>query len=174
MAEPFIAEIRMWAGSFAPSGWSFCNGQLVPIAQNTALFSVLGTTYGGDGRTTAGLPNLAGRVPMHAGQGPGLTKRGLGQKGGTENVTLSAAQIASHTHQMTGTNAAANSNEPLAKRPAQSPDENAYNDDPGPPLVPMSGETLGETGGGGPHTNMQPFLSLSFVIAMSGVFPSRR
>lgn len=98
MSEPFIAEIRIFAGNFAPRGWAFCDGQLLPIAQNTALFSLIGTTYGGDGRTTTALPNLQGRAPMHPGRGPGLTSRRLGQKGGVETVTLTEAQMSSHNH----------------------------------------------------------------------------
>jgi microcystin-dependent protein len=99
MSEPFIAEIRIFAGNFAPRGWAFCDGQLLPISQNTALFSLIGTTYGGDGRTTTALPNLQGRAPMHPGRGPGLTERRLGQKGGVETVTLSEAQMPNHNHQ---------------------------------------------------------------------------
>ena len=103
MSEPFVAEIRIFAGNFAPRNWAFCNGQLLPISQNTALFSLIGTTYGGDGRTTTALPNLQGRAPMHAGRGPGLTDRRLGQKGGVETVTLSEAQMPNHTHTLQAT-----------------------------------------------------------------------
>jgi len=102
VSEPFIAEIRIFAGNFAPRGWAFCNGQLLPISQNTALFSLIGTTYGGDGRTTTALPNLQGRAPMHAGNGPGLTSRRLGERAGTTTVTLSEAQMPNHTHAMHG------------------------------------------------------------------------
>jgi len=104
MSEPFIAEIRIFAGDFAPRGWAFCDGQLLPVAQNTALFSLIGTTYGGDGRTTTALPNMQGRSPMHPGRGPGLTAKRLGQRGGVEAVTLSEAQIPSHSHTLVGSN----------------------------------------------------------------------
>ena len=116
MSEPFVAEIRIFAGNFAPRSWAFCNGQLLPIAQNTALFSLIGTTYGGDGRTTTALPNLQDRVPMHPGNGPGLTSRRLGQNGGTTTETLSVAQIPSHTHNMQGRSDSADLNAPASNR----------------------------------------------------------
>ena len=115
MSEPFLAEIRIFAGNFAPRGWAFCNGQLLPIAQNTALFSLIGTTYGGDGRTTTGLPNLQGRAPMHPGRGPGLTARRLGESGGAETVTLSESQMPSHTHIPRGTTGVNSSETPGQK-----------------------------------------------------------
>ena len=112
MSEPFVAEIRIFAGNFAPRSWAFCNGQLLPVSQNTALFSLIGTTYGGDGRTTTALPNLKGRAPMHPGRGPGLTSRRLGQRGGAEMITLSEAQMPSHTHSANASNDAATFNDP--------------------------------------------------------------
>lgn len=173
MSEPFIAEIRIFAGNFAPRGWAFCNGQLLPIAQNTALFSLIGTTYGGDGRTTTALPNLQGRAPMHPGSGPGLTSRRLGEIGGTETVTLTEAQMPNHTHEMT-----ASPNPGEAPGPAKG---NALARSVGasvyaPPnkLVSFAAETMPTVAGGSqPHNNMQPFLAINFIIALQGLYPSR-
>ncbi len=171
MSEPFVAEIRIFAGNFAPQGWAFCNGQLLPIAQNTALFSLIGTTYGGDGETTTALPNLAGRAPMHPGQGPGLTSRRLGQRGGVESVTLTEAQIPNHTHTMRAV-------------PAPAGDDDVENDSViaralgmnlyAPPnnLVTMAPQTLPSTGGDQAHNNLQPFLTLNYIIALVGLYPS--
>jgi microcystin-dependent protein len=172
MSEPFIAEIRIFAGNFAPRGWAFCNGQLLPIAQNTALFSLIGTTYGGDGRTTTALPNLQGRAPMHPGRGPGLTERRLGQRGGVETVTLSEAQMPNHAHQMT-----ASPNPGEAPGPgtgnalARSVGASAYA--PANNLVSFAAETMPNAGGSQSHNNMQPFLAINFVIALVGLYPSR-
>jgi microcystin-dependent protein len=183
MSEPFIAEIRIWGLNFAPRGWAFCNGQLLPISQNTALFSLIGTTYGGDGRTTTGLPDLQGRVPMHPGRGPGLTDRRLGERVGTETVTLAEAQIGNHTHTLQGTNATGTSIEPAGRFPAIFPGVS-----PGrgqPPVVPnnyksapsswvgMASEVLQPSGGSQAHTNLQPYLALNFCIALVGLYPSR-
>ena len=170
MSEPFIAEIRIFAGNFAPRGWAFCNGQLLPISQNTALFSLIGTTYGGDGRTTTALPNLEGRAPMHPGRGPGLTARRLGERGGAETVTLTEAQMPSHGHDYQGTNATAQQAEPGGAHPARSPDEDAYGSGA---TVAMSADATGHNGGGQPHNNLQPFLVLNFIIALTGLYPSR-
>lgn len=166
MSEPFIAEIKIFAGNFAPRGFAFCNGQLLPIAQNKALFSLVGTTYGGDGRTTLGLPNLQGRAPMHPGRGPGLTIRRLGESGGVETVTLTTAQIPSHSHEAQATLESDISGPKLLGTTR----ENSYGI--GSP-VDMSADTLQSTGASQPHNNMQPYLTLSFIIALVGVFPSR-
>ncbi len=170
MSEPFIAEIRIFAGNFAPRGWAFCNGQLLPVTQNTALFSLIGTTYGGDGRTTTALPNLKGCVPMHPGRGTGLTARRLGQRGGTETVTLSEAQMPGHNHTMIGDQQDAASTDPTGRRLAKA-DEDIY----APPgiLAAMSAQSMLNTGGGGSHNNMQPFLTMNFIIALQGLYPSR-
>jgi microcystin-dependent protein len=172
VSEPFIAEIRIFAGNFAPRGWAFCNGQLLPIAQNTALFSLIGTTYGGDGRTTTGLPNLQGRAPMHPGRGPGLTDRRLGQRGGVETVTLSEAQMANHSHQMTaspnpGEQPGPGSGNALARAVGATAYTAASN------LVSLNAATMPQTGGGQAHNNLQPYLTLNFIIALTGLYPSR-
>ncbi len=174
MSEPFIAEIRIFAGNFAPRGWAFCDGQLLPIAQNTALFSLIGTTYGGDGRTTTALPNLQGRAPMHPGRGPGLTARRLGQKVGVETVTLSEAQIPSHSHTARATDGRGNVVTPTnVSALARSVGGNAYHTDTSASQVDLASSTLSTTGGGQAHTNLQPFLTLNFIIALQGLYPSR-
>ncbi len=170
MSEPFIAEIRIFAGNFAPRGWAFCDGQLLPISQNTALFSLIGTTYGGDGRTTTALPNLQGRAPMHPGRGPGLTSRRLGQRGGVETVTLTEAQMPNHTHTLVGNNE--NEGED------NDPQNNYTGGDNGiyaaaNNLQAMKGNSLVAQGGGQAHNNLQPFLVLTFIIALVGLYPSR-
>ena len=171
MSEPFIAEIRIFAGNFAPRHWAFCNGQLLPIAQNTALFSLIGTIYGGDGRTTTALPNLQGRAPMHAGRGPGLSDRRLGQAGGVTQVTLTEAQIPAHNHVSEETSSveadlnAATTGDPTGAFNAA--DTRRYGD-------ARDLERTGATAGGGQHhTNMQPYLGLNFIIALVGIYPSR-
>ena len=171
MSEPFIAEIRIFAGNFAPRSWAFCNGQLLPISQNTALFSLIGTTYGGDGRTTTALPNLQGRAPMHPGRGPGLTSRRLGERVGVEQVTLSEAQMPNHTHTRRAVSSQGNTD---------SPEGNAHADTGGVDvfqsvasnLVSMD-SNLQNQGGGQPHNNMQPYLTINFIIALQGLYPSR-
>jgi len=175
MSEPFIAEVRMWGLNFAPRGWALCDGQLLPIAQNTALFSLLGTTYGGDGRTTLGLPNLKGRAPMHPGSGPGLTTRRLGETGGFETHTLTEQEIPAHNHGVLASSdagGAVNTPEdnlpvPASGRGAPSRYGTAL------PQGAMSNLTVQNTGGGQAHNNMQPFLTLTFTIALQGLFPSR-
>jgi microcystin-dependent protein len=176
MSEPFVAEIRIFAGNFAPRGWAFCNGQLLPIAQNTALFSLIGTTYGGDGRTTTALPNMQGRAPMHPGRGPGLTERRLGERGGQETVPLTAAQMPNHIHGLAANTSPASSftvdsNSALSR----SAGGFGYNDDAAPPEVDLHESALGDFGAAGSpsHPNMQPFLTLNFIIALVGLYPSR-
>jgi microcystin-dependent protein len=171
MSEPFVAEIRIWAGNFAPRGWAFCNGQLLPISQNTALFSLVGTTYGGDGRTTFGLPNLQDRAPMHPGRGPGLTDRRLGERVGATSVTLSEAQMPQHNHTAVVDVNPANLNNPANAYFTRSASSNVYGT-PGTP-GPAASQMLGSSGGSQPHNNLQPFLGLSFIIALVGLYPSR-
>ncbi|MEM8696425.1 MAG: tail fiber protein [Pseudomonadota bacterium] len=175
MSEPFIAEIRIFAGSFAPRSWAFCDGQLLPISQNTALFSLIGTTYGGDGRTTTALPNMQGRVPMHAGRGPGLTSRRIGQRGGAEQVTLSEAQMPQHQHTQLavprGQLTVGNSLDPAGNLLASPQTGNQYADANN--LVDMASNSLTNAGGSQPHNNLQPFLVMNFIIALQGLYPSR-
>jgi microcystin-dependent protein len=181
MSEPFIAEIRIVAFNFAPRGWAFCDGQLLPISQNTALFSLIGTTYGGDGRTTMALPNLRGRAPMHPGRGPGLTSRRLGEQLGTTTVTLTEAQIPSHTHQPWQVGAAVpTSPDPANRWPSRhvdagsgsTPVEQVYKDNPTLDAT-FNSAILATTGGSQAHDNMQPYLALNYVIALVGLYPSR-
>lgn len=171
MSEPFLAEIRIFAGNFAPRGWAFCNGQLLPISQNTALFSLIGTTYGGDGRSTTALPNLKGRAPMHPGRGPGLTSRRLGQRGGVEMVTLTEAQMPNHTHALKAANAPAEQSAPQNNSLARSINGTVYRN--GGTLVQMSDRALPNAGGSQAHNNVQPFLTMNFIIALVGLYPSR-
>ncbi len=171
MSEPFIAEIRMFGGNFAPRSWAFCDGQLLPISQNTALFSLLGTTYGGDGRTTFGLPNLRDRSAMHPGRGPGLSPRTLGEMGGASAVTLTAAEMPRHGHALRGT-ASPTSTSPAGHSMAATGNGSPAYRIPGN-TVAMAGEALGAAGSGGAHNNRQPVLGISFIIALQGVFPPR-
>jgi microcystin-dependent protein len=179
MADPFIGEIRPWALTFAPYQWAFCNGQLIAISQNSALFAILGTTYGGDGKTTFGLPNLQGRAAMHYGAGPGLTPRDLGEVLGSPNVTLDLTGIPNHTHNLTAQNVDANSAVPTSNYLAKSNEEGARGRQPlntyVPPsgMTPMSPTAVQITGGGQPHENMQPYLAINMCIALYGIFPSR-
>lgn len=174
MSEPFIAEIKIFAGNFAPRGWAFCDGQLLQIAQNTALFSLIGTTYGGDGRTTTALPNLQGRAPMHPGRGPGLTPRRLGERGGAETATLANTQMPNHSHQLQASALPASVNAPSTDRTlARSVGGFAYQTDSTSNLVNLAPQSLPNSGASQPHNNLQPFLTMNFIIALQGVFPSR-
>ena len=170
MSQPFIGEVRIFGGIFAPAGWAMCNGQIMSIAQNTALFSIVGTTFGGDGESTFGLPILQARAPIHVGQGPGLSNRDLGDVGGEPSVTLSTAQIPAHTH-LLETAAAASTGTPDATV-ALSPSSNGNIYRPATNLVPMAA-ALSSTGSGVPHENRQPYLGLNFIIALQGIFPAR-
>jgi microcystin-dependent protein len=167
--DPYIAEIRMFAGNFAPRGWAFCNGQILSIAQNTALFSLLGTTYGGNGQTTFALPDLQGRLPMHPGNGAGLTPRSLGEVSGVETVTLILNQIPQHTHQAKASTEDANSATPLNATWGLA-SEQLYRVDAG---VTMAPNALALVGSGQPHNNLQPYLVINFIIALQGVYPPR-
>ena len=172
MSQPFVGEIRMFAGNFAPQGWAFCDGQLLAVSQNDALFSLLGTIYGGDGRTTFGLPDLRGRLPIHPGTGPGLSPRRLGSKGGAEKVTLTVNQLPSHNHDFKGTNDLAASPNPESNVVARSTTVDAYikNDVVNQSLNSTS---LTHIGGSRDHTNLMPFLCVHFIIALYGIYPSR-
>lgn len=171
--DPFVGEVTLFAGNFAPRGWAFCAGQLLPISQNTALFSLLGTNYGGDGRTTFGLPDLRGRSPLHvgAGQGPGLQAHSLGEMAGEDGVTLTTAQIPAHTHSLQASTAASVSSPSSTVNLAASSAGNVYRDATNP--VAMSQTVVSSNGGGLPHNNRQPYLSLNFIIALQGIFPPR-
>lgn len=171
MSEPFIAEIRIFAGNFAPRGWAFCNGQLLPIAQNTALFSLIGTVYGGDGRTTTALPNLQGRAPMHPGTGPGLLQRRLGQSGGTETAALTESQIPDHTHAMAASANPAESPDPSGNALGRSVGGSIYGPDTN--RLPLADAAAADEGGGEAHNNMQPFLAINYIIALVGLYPPR-
>lgn len=175
MSDPFVAEIRIFAGNFAPRGWAFCDGQLLPISQNTALFSLIGTTYGGDGRVTTALPNLQGRAPMHPGRGPGLSLRRLGENGGTETVTLTQAEMPQHSHAVQAGNAPASSFVASADSSiTRSVGGFSYNENAEQPLSPLHETALSASGGPGvPHPNMQPYLVMSFIIALTGIYPPR-
>jgi microcystin-dependent protein len=167
---PFLGQIMIVPYNFAPRGWQTCDGQLMSIAQNTALFSLLGTTYGGDGRTTFALPDLRGRVPIGMGQGPGLISYNEGDQGGEETVTLTLFQIPNHTHVPLGSPTVANTGSPAGANWAM-PRVLLYSS--GAPSVVMSGAALGSTGGNQPHDNMKPYLVMTYIIAIVGIFPSR-
>ena len=168
MSEPFIGEIIMFGGNFAPRGWALCNGQTLPISQNQALFSILGTTFGGNGRATFGLPDLRGRVPVH----PATIN--LGQKGGAETVQLNASQLPAHNHKVKAASATATSGLPTGNALAQfSIVQNVYGDPTATNVVAMNPAAVADTGLGQAHDNMQPFLAVSFIIALQGIFPSR-
>ena len=174
MSEPYVGEIRMFAGNFAPRGWAFCDGQLLAVSQNDALFSLLGTIYGGDGRTTFGLPDLRGRVPIHQGSGPGLSPRRLGSRGGAENETLTVNQLPSHTHPLQATQSLANNQSPSGRALAPTTAIDFYIDDLNA-FDPqnMSSSAITGVGGSRSHTNLQPFLCIHFIIALFGIYPSR-
>lgn len=174
MSDQFIAEIRIFPFNFAPTGWAFCDGGLMPISQNTALFALLGTFYGGDGKSTFALPDMKGNAPMQTGQGSGLSQRDLGEMSGVETITLLQSEIPFHTHTLRavgtdlGDNRLPNPNLALA----QTGGANGYVV-PTPPTVLMAPQALSPAGGSLPHNNMQPYLTLNFCIALQGVFPPR-
>lgn len=174
MSDPFIGEIRLVPYNFAPKGWAFCHGQILPISQNTALFSIIGTMYGGDGKTTFALPNLRDRVPIHHGQGPGLSNRTVGESGGVEYVTLLSSQIPAHTHQLNyGTSSNKNENpaNAILSTSGLRRSGNAYAESGN--YTNLSINTLQSTGGNQPHNNCQPYLALNYIIALQGEFPVR-
>jgi microcystin-dependent protein len=175
VSDPFVAEIRIFPFNFAPTGWALCNGQLLPISQNTSLFSLLGTTYGGDGKSTFALPNLQGSAPMHPGQGPGLSLYDLGQTGGTETVTLLDSETPVHNHQVR-----AHAFDPgdvfnpgPTVVPATADGGFAYNQTTSSSLTTFAPQAVSPAGGGQPHNNMMPYLTLNFCIALQGIFPPR-
>ncbi|MEW5848834.1 MAG: tail fiber protein [Myxococcota bacterium] len=169
MVEGYIGEIRLFAGNFAPQSWAFCMGQILPIAQNTALFSILGTTYGGNGQTTFALPDLRGRTAIGAGQGAGLSDYNLGQLGGAESVTLLTSELPAHTHQVSASSQAAAAAEPTNAFLAAA-GSNVYSNTPN---TTMNAAMVGVTGSSQPHNNMPPYLALNYIICMFGIYPSR-
>ena len=170
MAEPFVGEIRTFGFNFAPSGWAMCNGQLMPISQNTALFSLLGTQYGGNGTTTFALPNLQGRVGIHQGQGAGLSPYTIGQVSGTENVTLTQNQMPQHGHGVVANDSAATATRPAGAVPARTTTSTHA---AGPDGTAMNAGMIGTSGASLPFSIIQPFLCVNFCIALFGIFPSR-
>lgn len=174
MAEPFLGDIHMFAGNFAPRGYALCQGQLMAIAQNEALFSLLGTTFGGDGVQTFALPDLRGRVPLHQGQGPGQPSYVIGARAGSESVTLTTQQIPSHNHPAAATTVGATSPSPQNAVLATTSTGNALYAAAGAGTYgQLAPQTIGNNGGNQPHDNMQPFLAINFIIAVEGVYPSR-
>jgi microcystin-dependent protein len=173
MATPYIGEIRMFAGNFAPRNWAFCNGQLLAISQNTALFSILGTTYGGNGTTNFALPNLQGRVPMHWGNGPGLSPYVLGQQGGTENVTLQQSQMPAHTHTVNAVASGGNQAGPGNNLPAIESTGTSLDYSNAGQNTTMSPAMINPAGNSFPVPIVQPYQTVSFIIALQGIFPSR-
>ncbi|MCC6189126.1 MAG: phage tail protein [Anaerolineales bacterium] len=174
MADPFVAEIRIFPFNFAPTGWAFCDGQLLPLSQNIALFSLLGTTYGGNGESNFALPDLQGRAPMHPGQGPGLSLHDLGETGGSHTVTLLESDIPAHTHTVIAAVnpallAVPSANVGLARSRTVSAYQTTTNSD----LTTLAPEALAPAGGGLPHNNLMPYLTVNFCIALQGVFPPR-
>ena len=168
MGQPFVGEIRMFAGNFNPAGWAFCSGQLMPISENEVLFQLLGTTYGGDGQETFALPDLRGRVPVHIGN-----EISLGQVGGVESVTLTTSHLPAHGHTLSGTGDLANASAPGGALPAAKPRGGLNRYAPAGSDTVMSPGSVALAGGNQPHDNMQPYLVLAWLIAMEGIFPSR-
>jgi microcystin-dependent protein len=166
MAQPYVGEIRMFGGNFAPAGWMFCEGQLLPISENETLFQLIGTTYGGDGQENFALPDLRGRLPMH--QGNGVI---LAETGGAEEITLTVQQIAAHTHPLLATQTVANDQAPANNVLAQTGTFDGYQSSP--PGVAMAPQSISSTGGSQPHTNFQPYLCVDFIISLFGIFPSQ-
>lgn len=170
-SEAYLGEIRIFAGTFAPVDWSFCDGQLLAIVGNEGLFSLLGTNYGGDGRTSFGLPDLRGRLPMHFGDGTGLTLRALGQRFGSENVTLAENEIPLHTHTVRGSTSNTTSQSPAGAVTGTTPDD-FYASTGGPQNNPLAG-MIQEAGASQPHNNLMPFAVLNFIICIKGIYPQR-
>jgi microcystin-dependent protein len=170
--EPYLGEVRMFAGNFAPNGWAKCEGQLLSIAENSALFSLLGTTYGGDGQTTFALPDFRGRAPIHSGQGPGLSNYFIGQQGGTESTTLTVNNLPAHNHTINGVLEDGNSASPTGNFPAGTKLLDPEYANSGT-VTPMNASMVGNTGGSMPVNNMQPYLTITYIIALQGIYPSQ-
>jgi microcystin-dependent protein len=171
VSSPFIGEIRMFGGNFAPAGWVFCNGQLMPIAENDALFTLIGTTYGGDGQETFGIPNLQSRVPIHAGTGSDGVTYTLGEMAGTEAVTLTTNQMPAHPHALLANSGAATDPNPQNDVMAEQLAVSAYQSQA--PTAPLAPASIGSAGGNQPHANLQPYLAISYIMSLFGIFPSQ-
>jgi microcystin-dependent protein len=171
MAQPYVGEIRMFAGNFNPVGWEFCSGQLLPISENETLFQLIGTTYGGDGESTFALPNLQSRIPLHFGTG-GEGTYILAETGGVESVTLTVSQIPAHTHPMLASTDPGNQLAPAGNVPAALSPVSIYKANVTPPNIPMNAQSVTPVGGSQPHDNMQPFLCINYIISLFGIFPS--
>ncbi|MCP1386569.1 phage tail protein [Runella sp. CRIBMP] len=167
MAQPYVGEVRIFAGNFAPAGWMFCEGQLLPISENETLFQLIGTTYGGDGESTFALPDLRGRIPIH--QGNGFV---LAETGGAEEITLTTQQIPAHSHSFMGTDTNGSGGSPAGAVLARNASADAYTTDSSGGLVDMSPSMVNPVGGSQPHTNFQPYLCVDFIISLFGIFPS--
>jgi microcystin-dependent protein len=170
MGSPYVGEIRVFAGNFAPVGWALCNGAVIPISENDALFNLIGTTYGGDGQTTFALPNLQSRLPMHMGTGPGLSPRTIGEAGGSELVTLITSQIPSHSHAPQAVSGSGNQSTPQNGVWAGAADARYSTS---APSLAMNSALIANTGGSQPHDNLMPFLTVNFIISLFGIFPSQ-
>ena len=170
-SEPFIGQIQYFPYNFAPRSWTFCNGQLLPVSSNTALFSLLGTTYGGDGRTTLGIPDMRGRAPIHPGSGPGLSTYRSGEKGGVENVALTVNEFPTHTHNLAGTNNIGNQSSPAGGALSRDGRDQTYRNEA--PNTDMHADSVVSAGSGLAHNNMPPYLALNCNIALNGVYPQR-
>lgn len=171
MAQPYVGEIRMFAGNFAPAGWMFCDGQLLPISENETLFNLIGTTYGGDGQETFALPNLQSRIPIHMGQGPGISQNyQLAEQAGVESVTISVQQNPGHSHSFVATTAGGNINSPTNNLVGAGASIDLFYEDT--PALGFNTQMLTPTGGSQPHENCQPFLCVNFIISLFGIFPS--
>jgi microcystin-dependent protein len=172
--DPFVAEIRIFPFNFAPKGWAFCDGQILPLSQNTALFSLLGTTYGGDGKSNFALPNMQGNAPMHPGQGPGLSLHDLGETGGSDTVSLLESEIPSHSHALMASSTVSSKPSAVGNALARvGSGATPYLAPAGAPLVNFSDNAIAPAGGDQPHNNLQPYLTLNFCIALQGVYPPR-
>ncbi|MDQ2784525.1 MAG: tail fiber protein [Chloroflexota bacterium] len=171
--DPFVAEIRIFPFNFPPKGWAFCNGQILPISQNTALFSLLGTTYGGDGKSNFALPDMQGNAPMHPGQGPGLSLHDLGETGGSETVTLLESEMTAHTHTQMASNQPGEDPTPVNEALGRSVGASLYQNVTNQNIVQLTPNALPPAGGDQPHNNLQPYLTLNFCIALQGVYPPR-
>jgi microcystin-dependent protein len=171
--DPFIGEIKLFSGDFTPRGWAFCEGQLLRISDNTPLFSIIGTLYGGDGRITFALPDLRGRVPVHSGTGPGLSTYNQGDRGGVETVPLTLQQLPPHNHSLNANTANGNTSDTPGASLADTRGTDRDYMSSGEVNTQMSAQSIGITGGGQPHENRQPYLAISFIIALEGIFPTR-